>query len=214
MKDATQEPTVSRAGLDKVRSYLALPSGQQTRAEALHRVRGPSGRREGAQAAGGPARAEPQRARPRECRPPVGSRPEPGSEFRDEAGERGVGRAGSPGQSGASLEGATEGRGGAQEPGKARGGARRRGPGGARQPRCGLGAEAAPGSAGGRAGPYRAAGAGRRRAPTPAWPPEPRVPTPRRPSPAVPPGAASPALQVARLRTSVTDRKFPPTGAK
>lgn len=70
------------------------------------------------------------------------------------------------------------------------------------------------GAASGGAGPYRAAAAGRQGTPTPAWPPEPGVPRPRRPSPAKPPGAARPALQVARSRMRVTDRKFPRTGAK
>lgn len=85
------------------------------------------------------------------------------------------------------------------------------------RPPCGLAAEAAQKAAGatsGRAGSYRAAAAGRRGASTPAWPPEPGVPRPRRPSPPMPPRAARPALQVARLRMRVTDRKFPRTGAK
>lgn len=111
-------------------------------------------------------------------------------------------------------------RGGARERGKSelreeRGGgdrearARVHSAGWGRGPRRGL-----RGAASGRAGPYRAAAAGRHGAPTPAWPPEPGVPRPRRPSPAMPPRAARPALQVARLRMRVTDRKFPRTGAK
>lgn len=186
----------------------------QTRAEAQHRVRGPSGRRGGAQAAGGPARPGQSLGEPARGSPGRQSDRGPSRARNLEKRQENLGWAGRGPQVSQGRVRRARQRGGAREPGKAPGGARRRGRGGARRPGCGLGAEAARGAASGRAGPYRAAAAGRRGAPTPAWPPEPRVPAPRRPSPAAPPRAASLALQVARRRIGVTDRKFPPTGAK
>lgn len=89
--------------------------------------RSPAGRRPGRRAQPRSARAQREGGREgggaapargsASARPPLGTRPELGSDFRPEAGGRGVGRVGAAGRLGASREGATEGRGAAAKEG-------------------------------------------------------------------------------------------------